>query len=118
MTTTLRQRALLAGVGATQPDQAFGINEVVDFERAYSAWREQPFPLGSRLDALDEVHADLVLVDTWVAATIIPLVEAGRYHPAQVDVLGKLQEIRHRAIELRKAGSTVEKPRKRVRHVR
>jgi hypothetical protein len=72
---------------------------MVDFEDAYSAWREEPFPLGSRLNALDEVHADLVLVDTWVAETIIPFVEAGRYHPAEVDVLGKPQGIRHRASE-------------------
>jgi hypothetical protein len=83
---------------------------MVDFERAYSAWREQPFPLGSRLDALDEVHADLVLVDTWVAETIVPFVEAGRYHPAQVDVLGKLQEIRHRATELGTSRGTDEEP--------
>ena len=46
-----------------------------------------------------------MLADTWVAQTIIPFVEDGRYHPAQVDVLGKLQEIRDGATELGRSGS-------------
>lgn len=81
----------------------------MDFEGAYTAWRNQPFPVGSRVDALDEVHADLVLVDTWVAQTVIPFVEEGRYRPAQVDVLEKLQEVRDRASALSKSGSADEK---------
>ena len=81
----------------------------MDFERAYSAWRQRPFPEGSRIDPLDELHADLVLADTWVAQTIIPFVEDGRYHPAQVDVLGKLQEIRDGAAALGKSGVADEK---------
>jgi len=82
---------------------------MTDFERAYAAWRNQPFPLGSHLDALDEVHADLVLADTWVAETVIPFVEDGRYYPAQIDVIPKLQEIGDRARKLGDSGTADEK---------
>jgi len=74
----------------------------MDFERAYSKWREQPFPLGSSLDALDELHADLALVDTWVAEALVPFVEHGMYRPIQVDPIQKLEEIRDSATELGK----------------
>jgi len=73
---------------------------MIEFEKAYAAWRVQAFPIGSGLDALDELHADLALADTWVADTVIPFIERGIYSPAKVDVLGRLSEIRQRAIEL------------------
>jgi hypothetical protein len=75
----------------------------MDFECAYSRWREQPFPLGSSLDALDELHADLALVDTWVADALVPFVEHGMYRHIQVDPIQKLEEIRDSATELGKS---------------
>jgi len=81
----------------------------MDFERAYSKWREQPFPLGSSLDALDEVHADLALVDTWVAEALIPIVEHGMHRPIQVDPIQKLEEIQDSATELGKSATADER---------
>jgi hypothetical protein len=81
----------------------------MDFERAYSKWREQPFPLGSSLDALDELHADLALVDTWVAEAVVPFAEHGMYRPIQVDPIQTLEEIREGITELAKSASADEK---------
>jgi len=78
-------------------------------ERAYSKWRDQRFPLGSSNDALDELHADLALVDTWVAEALIPFVGHGMYRPIQVDTIQKLEEIRDRATELGKSATADEK---------
>jgi hypothetical protein len=80
-----------------------------DFEGAYSKWRNQRFPLGSSDDALGELHADLALVDTWVAEALIPFVEHGMYRPIQVDPIQKLEEIRDRATELGKSATADEK---------
>jgi hypothetical protein len=44
-----------------------------------------------------------------VAESIIPFVEEGRYDPAQIDVIGKLEKIRDRASELGKSGTADEK---------
>lgn len=65
---------------------------------AYASWRQQPFPSGSADDVLDEIHADLVLVDTWVAESLIPFVEHRHYQPARVDILGGIGKIRERAM--------------------
>ena len=72
-----------------------------DFEDAYIAWRNQPFPPGSADDSLDELHADLALADAWVADSVIPYVERGIFQPAQLDVIGELGKLRDRAVELR-----------------
>jgi hypothetical protein len=73
---------------------------MIKLEIAYAAWRRQAFPTGSPVDALDELHADLVLADTWVAESVIPYVKRGIYSPARVDVLGTLSDLRHRAKRL------------------
>jgi len=73
---------------------------MIEFEEAYSDWRRQPFPTGSHLDALDELHADLALAHAWVAESVIPFIERGRVIPAKVDVIGTLREIRGRSAEL------------------
>jgi hypothetical protein len=78
-----------------------GTAEVGDFEDAYIAWRNQPFPPGSADDALDELHADLALADTWVAGSVIPYVERGLFQPAHLDVIEELGKLRNRAVELR-----------------
>ena len=72
-----------------------------DFETAYEAWRRQPLPPGSADDSLDELHADLVLADAWVADSVIPYVERGIYQPAQPDVVEELGNLRSRAAKLR-----------------
>ncbi len=74
------------------------------FEDAYTTWRSQRFPPGSAHDALDELHADLALADTWVAETVIPFVEHGVHHPARANVRDELRKLRSRAVELGKAG--------------
>lgn len=75
-----------------------------DFEAAYVAWRNRPFPPGSHDDSLDELHADLALADGWVADSVIPYVERGIFQPAQLDVIEELARLRDRAVDLRGAG--------------
>jgi hypothetical protein len=82
---------------------------MVDFQDAYESWKNQPFPSGSSWDELDEVHADLALADTWVADTVGPFIESGVYRPAQVDVIGTLDKIRNRAIQLGAQGEGEDK---------
>jgi hypothetical protein len=64
------------------------------------AWRNTPFPPGSSNDALDEVHADLALYDTWVAESVLPFMDSGVCAPAVPDVLGALDEVTRRIREL------------------
>jgi hypothetical protein len=71
------------------------------FADAYEAWRRQPIPRGAADDAVDELHAALVLADSWVAESVIPLVERARFVPAELDVLGELTKMRDRAVALR-----------------
>lgn len=57
------------------------------FSTAYALWRSEPFPSGSTRDDLDELHADLALVDVWVADTVVPYAERGVVvPPAGVDI--------------------------------
>lgn len=48
---------------------------------AYALWRSEPFPSGSPRDDLDELHADLALVDVWVAEAVVPYAERGLVAP-------------------------------------
>jgi streptogramin lyase len=72
------------------------------FEDDYQAWREYPFPVGSARDDLDELHADLVWADTWVADTLIPFVQHGRVAPVHptVDFIASVEELRDRSVEM------------------
>jgi hypothetical protein len=67
---------------------------------AYKAWSGEPFPPASDDHELEGVHADLVLVDTWVAEAVIPFVERTRYVFAAIDVRAAIRGIRCRAEEL------------------
>jgi hypothetical protein len=81
-----------------------------DFEDSVAAWRDEPFPRGSSTsEALDELHADLVLADTWVAETVLPYVTRGAYVPAQIDIAAGLRELQARADRLRCAGSLADR---------
>jgi hypothetical protein len=71
---------------------------MTSFDDLYTRWREAPFPPGSHRDDLDELHADLALVDTWVAETIVPYAERGVVTPPQVDVDACIKAIRDRAL--------------------
>src|SRR4029077_8587317 len=71
------------------------------FDGLYGRWRELRFPRGSHRDDVDELHADLALVDTWVADTIVPYVEQGAITLPQVDIAAGIRDIRSRAIALR-----------------
>ncbi len=75
-------------------------------EDAVATWRDQAFPPGSATDALDELHADLALADTWVAESVIPFVEHGLHKPARVDVVTGLRDLGARAGELEQRKST------------
>jgi hypothetical protein len=70
------------------------------FAEAYAAWRQRPFPPGSANEAIDELHADLALADSWVADSVIPYAENRVHKPAQVDVLAELTRFRERADQL------------------
>jgi hypothetical protein len=70
---------------------------------AYTLWRAQPFPLGSAHDDMDELHADLATVDTWVADMVVPYVEYGKRFPLKVDVAAGIQRIRARVASLRES---------------
>jgi hypothetical protein len=78
---------------------------MTSFDDLYTRWRGVPFPLGSHQDDLDELHADLVLVDTWVADTVVPYVERGVITPPQVDIGAGIRGIRDRAAALREGAS-------------
>ena len=67
-----------------------------------------PFPPGSHRDDVDELHADLALVDTWVAETVVPYVERGVITPPQVDIAAGIKGIRDRAVALRGGASADE----------
>lgn len=76
-----------------------------NFEEVVREWREEPFPRGSAVDALDEVHADLALYDTWIAESVLPYVDRGLWEPAVPDVLGALDELTSQVAELRTTGT-------------
>ena len=72
------------------------------FDDLYRRWRGVPFPHGSHRDDVDELHADLALVDTWVAETVVPYVERGLIAPPpKVDIGAGVQGIRNRVRVLR-----------------
>lgn len=76
-----------------------------NFEEVVREWREEPFPRGSAVDALDEVHADLALYDTWVAESVLSYVDRGIWEPAVPDVLSALDELISQVEQLRRTGS-------------
>jgi hypothetical protein len=67
---------------------------------AYNAWRALPMPPGSADDELASLHADLVLVDTWVAETVVPFVERTQYMFAAIDIGAGIRGVHERAEEL------------------
>jgi hypothetical protein len=75
---------------------------------AIQRWQRAPFPRGSADDALDEIHADLALYDTWVAAPLLLYVDRGVWLPAVPDVLGALDDLTRRVEVLRAAGEEPE----------
>lgn len=65
-----------------------------ELSRARDRWLAAPFPSGSSNDEIDEIHADLVLIDTWVAGTIEPYAAGREWSPAVPDVLGTIAHMR------------------------
>jgi hypothetical protein len=80
---------------------------MTSFDDLYRRWRGVPFPHGSHRDDIDELHADLALVDTWVVDTIVPYAEYGVITAPQVDIGAGIQDIRDRAVALR-GGATAD----------
>lgn len=57
-------------------------------------WLRTPFPAGSSTnDDLDEVHAEIALVDTWVAECVLEYRHAGIWSPAVPDVFAELDRV-------------------------
>lgn len=75
------------------------------FEGAFQSWRDARFPRGSSIDALDEVHANLALYDSWVAESVLPFMDRGIWQPAVPDVLGALENLVRQVEELRSSGT-------------
>jgi hypothetical protein len=73
---------------------------VANLNHEVAEWRSKPFPAGSSNDAVDELHADLVLIDSWVADSVIPFVQEGRHTPAAVDVLGAIDRLQEQIAQL------------------
>jgi hypothetical protein len=69
-------------------------------DKAYKAWRAQPLPPECDDAELNKLHADLALVETWVAEAVVPFVEHTRYVFAAVDVSAGIRSVHDRAEEL------------------
>jgi hypothetical protein len=76
---------------------------MADLRSTYDEWRDREFPPGSSCNSLDELHADLALADTWVAESVIPYIDHGRYLPAKVDVPVVLRTLVARAEALERS---------------
>lgn len=63
---------------------------MTDFEEAYARWREAPFPRGSTNDLVGDLHADLAMLDAFVADEVIPLREGAVIRPGAVDIAKEL----------------------------
>jgi hypothetical protein len=75
------------------------------FQETFHAWRNAPMPCGSAADELDELHADLVLYDTWVAGSVLPFQDRGIWQPAVPDVLAALEDLIREVEGLQSAGT-------------
>ncbi len=64
-----------------------------ELNEAYEDWISRPFPSGSDADWLDELHADLVLADTWVSESVIPYVKHGRFVRPHLDVVEEISKL-------------------------
>src|SRR5215831_10674288 len=72
------------------------------FLTAYRAWTQAPFPVGSEIDELNDVHGDLHVVDEWVLAAVYPFAEHRTVAPLRVDIDGGLSRLRSRITALRR----------------
>ncbi len=70
------------------------------FTEAYDRWQAEPFPKGSKVDALDELHADLAYVDAMVAECAVPYATEGRVTSLPTQALQDLDRILERSAEL------------------
>lgn len=69
----------------------------VQLSDAYERWQAQPFPPGSELDELDELHAELGYADAMLAECAIPFVTEGRYTPMPTQALQELDHVIERS---------------------
>jgi len=66
----------------------------------YDDWREASFPSTTTNENVDELHKELILYDLWVAESVIPFIQKGRYIPAVPDVVDALMQFQERGQEL------------------
>jgi hypothetical protein len=62
-------------------------------EGPVALWLASPFPPASCNDALDELHKELLTIDSWVADCVMDYREAHVWSPAVPDVLGELNSL-------------------------
>jgi hypothetical protein len=70
-----------------------GTTDGNDFEQLAQRWKVIPFPAGSQNDELDDLHARLVLADTWLADSVLPYLRDRTWARPVVDVVGELEAI-------------------------
>jgi len=65
-------------------------------DSAYREWRHAPFPEGSSVEELGELHADMALVDEWLIQIVIPYMEYRVINPHVVDLERSVAELESR----------------------
>lgn len=78
-----------------------GITNLGRFRKFYTRWRSQPFPPGSQNEELDELHAELALLDVWIADYLLPFALEGRVVVDRQDVLAGIEVLRGQLARVR-----------------
>lgn len=68
-------------------------------------WLGTPFPPGSANDVLDEIHAELVTVDTLIAGIVLTYRDTGDWISPVLDVMGELSRLREAILAAQEAAS-------------
>jgi hypothetical protein len=72
---------------------------------AIVAWTSLPFPVGSSVDEVDELHADLAYWDAMTADAVLPMADdSGSYDPGVLDSQTGLADLRERLLNMRTRG--------------
>lgn len=67
----------------------------VSQQPAYVAWHDAPFPAAAAPQTeLNRWHKDLIVVDLWVAGSLIRFASDGQYVPSVPDVFAEISRLR------------------------
>jgi hypothetical protein len=72
-----------------------------EFDAAYGAWSNAPFPSGSSRDDLGDLHGDLHLLEEWVLSVVYPFAEHGTIVAPKVDIAAGITTLHDRLVALR-----------------